>query len=102
MIKRTPSDFFVEEILHADFPIPTPPSDAPPPAPARYALCRLTKESLSTPEAAAIVARELKLKPGAVAYAGLKDKHASTIQYVTIKLEENATLPANASGTGWK
>ena len=107
MIKRTPSDFHVEEILHPDFPVQPPShSDAEkpqPPAPAaRYALCRLTKESLSTPEAAAIVARELKFKPGVVAYAGLKDKHASTVQYVTIKLEDGATLPANAAGTGWK
>lgn len=106
MIKRSPADFFVEEILHADFPVKPVVSAAtaaqPPSAPARYALCRLTKESLSTPEAAAFAARELKLKPGAIAYAGLKDKHASTIQYVTVKLDDGATLPAKSIGVGWK
>ena len=106
MIKRSPSDFFVEEILHADFPVQPPVSDAtaaqPPAAPARYALCRLSKEGLSTPEAVASVARELQLKPGAIAYAGLKDKHASTIQYVTVKLDDGMTLKPGAAGTGWK
>ncbi|MEI6232011.1 MAG: tRNA pseudouridine(13) synthase TruD [Planctomycetota bacterium] len=115
MIKRNPSDFFVEEILHPKFPVPlaTPDSsqdetDAPaapksPSAPAaRYALCRLSKEGLSTPEAAAFAARELKVKPGAIAYAGLKDKHASTIQYVTVKLDDGLVVPPVLSGPGWK
>lgn len=62
----------------------------------------MTKDGLSTPEAAAFAARELKLKPGAIAYAGLKDKHASTIQYVTVKLDDGVTVPAVLSGTGWK
>src|SRR5579862_5839493 len=110
MIKRSPADFQVEEILRTDL-LDAPPtvarvsgapeSAAESPAP-RHLLCRLTKESLSTPEAAARIARELKLKPGAVAYAGLKDKHASTVQYVTVKLDEGATPPANVAGTGWK
>jgi tRNA pseudouridine13 synthase len=102
MIKRSPSDFQVEEILSADFLAATPPpaTDGAPVA-ARQVLCRLTKESLSTPEAAASLARALKLKPGAVAYAGLKDKHARTIQYVTVKCEGETELPQKMQGDGW-
>ncbi len=101
MIKRSPSDFQVEEILSREFlaSAPPPPGDAP--AAVRYALCRLTKESLSTPEAAAGLARALKLKPGAVAYAGLKDKHARTIQYVTVKCEGETVVPEKMQGDGW-
>ena len=123
MIKRTPSDFKVEEFLSPDFlagkiapQIEAPaaaaaenseqPEAAPPAANAVFTLFRLTKESLSTPEAAAAVARALKLKPGTVAYAGLKDKHARTIQHVTIKQEISpdaavTELPAQLADSGW-
>jgi tRNA pseudouridine13 synthase len=44
----------------------------------------LTKQSLGTPEAIQAIARRWKLPQRAIAYAGLKDKHALTKQYVTI------------------
>jgi tRNA pseudouridine13 synthase len=96
MIKRTPSDFQVSEILNADFPAEVPA------APIRFFLCRLTKESLSTPEATARIARELKLKTGAIAYAGLKDKHAKTVQHITVKLEGDAAIPQTLQSGGWE
>lgn len=104
MIKRSPSDFQVDEILRADFlgaPAIEATADTPQPDAARHVLCRLTKEGLSTPEAAARIARELKLKPGTIAYAGLKDKHARTVQHVTVKLDAAGALPEKMQGEGW-
>src|SRR5262245_34735654 len=72
-LKRLPEDFQVEEQL----------SLAPEGGP--FVLYRLTKQSLSTLEAIDAVARRWKLKTTEIAFAGLKDKHASTIQYVTIE-----------------
>lgn len=99
MLKRTPADFQVEEIL-VEKCFEGPP--AHPDAAVTHTLFRLTKEGLSTPEAAARIGRELKLKTGAIVYAGLKDKHARTIQHVTIKRENpGEELPAKLSGEGW-
>jgi tRNA pseudouridine13 synthase len=93
-IKKSPADFQVEEILHEDLQRLARPDGA-------FALYRLKKEGLATPEAVARVARELKIKAGDVAYGGLKDKYASTLQHVTIKLEKPETAPELAKGTGW-
>src|SRR5437870_5023363 len=49
-----------------------------------FALYRLTKQSLGTPEAIDAIVRRWNLKRGDVAFAGLKDRHALTRQYVTI------------------
>lgn len=101
MIKRSPADFQVEEFLFPksfDAPVPEREGEGA----AEFTLYRLAKESLSTPEAAGRIARELKLKPGAVVYAGLKDKHARTIQHITIKRESGtAPLPHTLAGEGW-
>jgi tRNA pseudouridine13 synthase len=72
-LKRLPSDFFVEEQL------------APLPEGGPYALYRLTKESLGTPEAVDAVLQRWKLSRHDLAYAGLKDKHARTVQYLSIR-----------------
>jgi tRNA pseudouridine13 synthase len=50
----------------------------------RFALYRLRKESLGTLEALDAIVGRWKLRPGDVAFAGLKDKHAMTTQFVTI------------------
>lgn len=95
-IKRTPEDFQVDEVLAEDLVARI--SDAPGP----FALYRLTKEGLATPEAAARVARALGLPGGAVAYAGLKDKHALAAQHLTLKLDRScAEAPERAEGPGW-
>jgi tRNA pseudouridine13 synthase len=95
MIKRTPEDFQVEEILSSQL---TPLAEKTGP----FALYKLSKEGLATPEAVGRIARELKLPANAFAYAGLKDKHASTIQHVTVATEKAPEAPASAEAAGWK
>jgi tRNA pseudouridine13 synthase len=94
MIKHTPADFQVEETLTPDL-LNLVQKEGP------FALYRLNKEGLATPEAVGRAARELKIPANTFAYAGLKDKHASTIQHVTLKLEEMPALPEKPSGNGW-
>lgn len=94
-IKRAPDDFYVEELLSESLRAGV--LDKPPASP--HALYRLEKTGLATPEAAGRIGRSLGLKPGAIAYAGLKDKHARSIQHVTLAAPE---APAQAEGDGWK
>jgi tRNA pseudouridine13 synthase len=73
-IKCQPSDFQVEEL----------PQVRPQPrGPYRY--YRLTKTGLGTPEAIQILARRWNLAGQQIRYGGLKDRHARTIQYLTIR-----------------
>lgn len=81
VIRRTPDDFVVEEVLTAEAAAGV--GELPGPK-RRVAALRLTKRSLSTPEAAGRLAKMLGVKPGDVSYAGLKDKHAQTSQVVTV------------------
>ncbi len=71
-LKCLPEDFEVEEL--ADIRL----ADGP------FALYRLTKRSLGTPEAVSAVQRRWKLLRRQISYGGLKDKHAVTRQWVTI------------------
>ena len=50
-----------------------------------FALYRLTKQSLDTREAVDAIAKKWKLPRNKIAFAGLKDKHALTKQYLTIQ-----------------
>lgn len=50
-----------------------------------FALYRLTKRSIGTPEAIQQICRQLHLHRRRVCYGGLKDKHALTRQFVTIE-----------------
>ncbi|GIX46121.1 MAG: tRNA pseudouridine synthase D [Candidatus Tectimicrobiota bacterium] len=72
-LKRLPEDFQVEEL-----------SDVAPQGGA-FALYRLRKRSLGTPEAIAAIARRWRLPRRDIAYGGLKDRHALTTQFVTIR-----------------
>jgi len=86
-IRRIPTDFRVDEIATAAF------RESLRPAADARALCaayRLQKTSLSTPEATARLARALNIKPGDVAHAGLKDKHAHTTQHVSARARDLA------------
>ncbi len=86
-IRRLPEDFLVEEKLGGAFAsgIVDAPSDAAP-----FAVLVLRKTSLTTPVAVQGLAKELgralRVQGQAVAYAGLKDRHARTIQHVTVRL----------------
>ena len=72
-LKHRPDDFQVEEQLGAV------PSGGP------FALYRLAKQGLGTPEAIDAVLRRWKLRREDVSYCGLKDRHAQTTQWVAIR-----------------
>lgn len=72
-LKSSPEDFQVDEQVGLR------------PTGGRFALYRLTKTSLGTPEAIDAVLQKWNLSRQAVAYAGLKDRHALTRQFVTIQ-----------------
>jgi len=72
-VKCRPTDFRVEELADAR-------CDGGP-----FALYRLTKQSLGTPEAIEAICRAWRLRREAVGFGGLKDKHAATAQFVTIE-----------------
>jgi tRNA pseudouridine13 synthase len=72
-LKRTPEDFQVEELT----------SLAPRPH-GRFMLYRLSKRGMGTLEAIEAICRRWNLAGRRVSYGGLKDRHAVTIQYLTI------------------
>jgi tRNA pseudouridine13 synthase len=72
-IKRLPEDFQVEELT------------AFPSTGGSYALYRLQKRSIGTPEAIDEVVRRWKIPRQRISYGGLKDKHAVTTQFVTVQ-----------------
>ncbi len=71
-LKQQPDDFQVEEITSVR------PTDGP------FALYRLEKRGWSTPDALAALRRRWRIEAGRIAYGGLKDRHAWTVQYLTI------------------
>jgi tRNA pseudouridine13 synthase len=71
-LKQQPDDFQVEELTSVV------PSDGP------YALYRLEKRGWSTPDALAALRRRWRMEPRRISYGGLKDRHAATVQYLTI------------------
>ncbi len=75
-IKCTPDDFRVEELT----PLPTVRAGKTGP----YTFYRLTKQGLGTLEAIEAIRRRWNLAGWQIRYGGLKDRHASTIQYLTI------------------
>jgi tRNA pseudouridine13 synthase len=72
-LKQQPEDFQVEEVTDM-----TPAGQGP------YALYRLEKRGWSTPDALAAVRRRWRVEPRWLSYGGLKDRHALTVQYLTI------------------
>jgi tRNA pseudouridine13 synthase len=72
-LRRIPEDFQVEELTDLV------PRGGP------YALFRLTKRSIGTPEAIELIGRKLHVPRFRISYGGLKDRHAVTKQFVTIQ-----------------
>lgn len=72
-LKQQPEDFQVEELTDV-----TPAEHGP------FALYRLEKLGWSTPDALAAVRRRWRLEPRRLSYGGLKDRHALTVQYLTV------------------
>ena len=98
-IKKQPQDFIVEEVLDPSWLkrlSDTPASDAP------FAVYHLAKRSLSTPEAVSLLARRLGVRAADINFGGLKDKHAQTTQYVTLKVGDGMPQPpADISDEQW-
>jgi len=96
-IKQSPDDFLVEEILTESVRSKVRTQRG------GHALYRLTKEGLTTPQAAAAAAKALGVRPGLVAYGGLKDRHARTVQHVTAPVDAiKAPASEKAEGPGWQ
>lgn len=72
-LKSLPEDFEVEEL--SDFPING----------GSFAVYLLTKRSIGTPEAITAIAERWNIPRREIGYGGLKDKHAVTRQWVTIR-----------------
>jgi tRNA pseudouridine13 synthase len=72
-LKRDPDDFQVEEM-----PLVSPGEQG------RFVFYRLTKCGLGTLEAVEAICRRWNLAGWRVSYGGLKDRHARTVQYLTI------------------
>lgn len=73
-LKCLPEDFRVTEL-----------TDRPTHGRGSFAIYRLIKQSLGTPEAVDAILRRWNLARQQVSYGGLKDRHAVTEQFVTIK-----------------
>jgi tRNA pseudouridine13 synthase len=72
-VKQNPDDFQVEELTRV-----TPVDGGP------FALYRLEKRGWTTPDALAAIRRRWQIAPQRIGYGGLKDRHAATVQYLTI------------------
>lgn len=73
-LKQHPEDFQVEEL-----------TDVRPGHEGVYAFYRLEKTGWGTPEALAAIRRRFRVEPRRLSYGGLKDRHAQTVQYLTIQ-----------------
>jgi tRNA pseudouridine13 synthase len=73
-LKQHPDDFFVEEL-----------TDVRPGAAGAFALYRLEKRGWTTPDALLAIRRRWRLDARRISFGGLKDRHAHTIQYLTIQ-----------------
>lgn len=82
IVKRLPEDFQVEEL-----PLPL---DALAPGP--FVIYRLTKRGIGTIEALEAIRRRWKIDAVRMSHGGLKDRHAVTIQFISIKHGPNQTL----------
>ena len=81
VLKAQPSDFEVEEVAKIE-----------PSGSGEHCWCWIEKRDLTTPEAARRIARALGVDPRSVGWAGLKDRHAVTRQWLSLP----ATEPARA------
>lgn len=99
-IKSRPEDFVVEEVLA--------PAAAKRIASARGAaapvvLYRLTKRDLGTVEALERVSARLRVPLERIGYAGLKDRHALTVQHVSVRFPRGGAprVPEADGAAGW-
>lgn len=96
-IRKQPADFIVREVLAADLLRAATPDRGRKP----HALYELQKESLTTPDAVRALARALRVRERDVSYAGLKDRHALTLQHVTVAAPPGPGPAKLVDGPGW-
>jgi len=110
IIRRVPTDFVVTEHLAAGAIEGLEPSGASAVrSGGELAVYRLTKTSLTTPEAAGLfsqaLARAMKAKGNTISWAGLKDKHAYTTQHVSVAFGrgpvKRESVAYELSGPNW-
>lgn len=87
ILRRLPADFVVEERLLPGALAAIRPRPGPG---CVHAIYRVDKAGLTTPDAVRRLARELGVNPGAINYAGLKDKHAVTTQHMSVRVDAAA------------
>src|SRR5262249_34851036 len=73
ILKQQPEDFEVEEL-----------TDLVPTREGPFAFYRLEKRGWTTLDALQSIRRRWKIEPRRLSYGGLKDRHALTVQYLTI------------------
>ena len=73
-IKEKPEDFIVKENIALDIV----------PQPHKYAIYSLTKRQTNTIQAIDILTKKLGLQKRDIGFAGIKDKHAITTQYISL------------------
>ncbi len=72
LFRQTEEDFFVDEIPNRGFA-----------GRGKYVIARVQKQGMTTWDMVAAIARTLNLDAAEIGYAGLKDKHATTSQYLS-------------------
>ncbi len=77
-IKATPDDFVVTEIVDIDM------SSSPSPGRAGYRIYLMEKRGWNTLDAISSIAKASRIDPPLIGYAGLKDRHARTVQYLSV------------------
>ncbi len=82
-LRSSPADFIVEEILPNGIIRES----------GGYAVYRLKKEGIDTFGAIRICAKHLGVNARDVGYCGLKDRHATTIQYISVPVEKTRGVP---------
>jgi tRNA pseudouridine13 synthase len=83
-LRRLPEDFQVEELTQIS------PDGGP------FAFYRLTKTSIGTPEAVNAIVDKWKVHRKRISYGGLKDRHAVTVQHLTIHNGPRKSLRQNS------
>jgi tRNA pseudouridine13 synthase len=83
-VKQQPDDFHVEELTSIA------PSDR-----GQFAFYRLEKRNWTTPDALAAIRRRWDIASQRLHYGGLKDRHADTVQYLSIHLGPRRGLNHN-------
>lgn len=83
-LRRLPEDFQVHELSQVI------PHDGP------FAFYRLTKTSIGTPEAVSAIVDRWKIHRKRISYGGLKDRHAVTVQHLTIHNGPRKALRQNS------